>query len=283
MNTNIDTLTSLYDTAIASPSDLPFYQAVHRYFDYIIKTPELAVIIDDEVKRLNSEQEKIEGNRLLSEESKENSIRRLKQGSAYPRYRYLYEKIYVHIEDAKNGVALNLDGLKAWYLFKDIEAMPAKDRKWLLIECEGKREMYEKEFKQLHPALSALIGKRKPVQQDTPKKLRFDDDTSILYVAGFEVKIARQKTRTVEHTILDYLLNHDRKIAYAFRYYDLADDEGIIDDYDDNPASWKRYYNACESINVKVMRQTDGKVKNFLIATAQNAGRVSINKAFLQF
>jgi hypothetical protein len=66
-----------------------------------------------------------------------------------------------------------------------------------------------------------------------------------------------------------------------FNYAYLAEKDGVYIDDDEN--NWKRYYNACEKINNKVLKASAGKIINFLFATTGNDGMVKINNEFLEF
>jgi hypothetical protein len=102
-----------------------------------------------------------------------------------------------------------------------------------------------------------------------------------LYINGTEVKISRQKKRTLEHQILNCFFDDENNLYAEFNYAYLAEKDGVyIDDDKDN---WKRYYNACEKINNKVLKASGGKIINFLFATTGNDGIVKINNEFLEF
>jgi hypothetical protein len=47
MGNLISNLTTLYTAVIESTSDQLFYKNVHHYIDFIVKTPQLAKIMDD--------------------------------------------------------------------------------------------------------------------------------------------------------------------------------------------------------------------------------------------
>tara|TARA_B100001989_G_scaffold251380_1_gene230472 strand:+ start:1070 stop:1792 length:723 start_codon:yes stop_codon:yes gene_type:complete len=102
----------------------------------------------------------------------------------------------------------------------------------------------------------------------------FEEDESILNVAGYQIKIALQDKITNDHKILNYILNHDDEEVY---YKDIAQNEFGEIAYGDKDTSWKRYHTSCKSINDKVREVTKGKINDFLIFNTGNKGRVRIN------
>ena len=148
----------------------------------------------------------------------------------------------------------------------------------------NRRLEYIKYFSKIHEKLISLFLEtcnKKQILPDTPKGLSFDDEQSILYINGTEIKISRQKKRTLEHQILNCFFDDENNLYAEFNYAYLAEKDGVYIDDDEN--NWKRYYNACEKINNKVLKASAGKIINFLFATTGNDGIVRINNEFLEF
>jgi|GEM_PF-7068708 len=281
MESHIATLKTIYKSAFGDLTDLQFHQKIHDYIAYIVSTPELSSALLDESRKLINENKKVKRDPILSPQSKDDLITRNKQKSAYKDYMSLYLTMYIPLEDFNNGVYVEPSTL---FYLKGKEHMKKIEIAQMGPSFANRRSEYQKYFSKIHEKLISLFLEtrdKKQILPDTPKGLSFDDEQSILYINGTEVKISRQKKRTLEHQILNCFFDDEDNLFAEFNYAYLAEKDGVYIDDDEN--NWKRYYNACEKINNKVLKASAGKIVNFLFATTGNDGIVRINNEFIDF
>lgn len=282
MDNHITTLKTIYKSTSGDLTDLQFHQKIHDYIAYIVSTPELSSALLDESRKLTNENKKIKKDPILSPQSKDDLITRNKQKSAYKDYMSLYLTIYIPLEDFNNGVYVEPSTL---FYLKGKEHMKEIEIAQMGPSFANRRSEYQKYFSKIHEKLISLFlepREEKHVLPDVRKGLSFDDEKSILYINGVEVKISRQKKRTLEHQILNKFFEEENNLYVEFNYADLAENDGIVN-IDDDKNNWKRYYNACEKINNKVLKASGGKIVNFLFVTTGNDGIVRINNEFIDF
>lgn len=188
MNTLISGLKTRYDAAFQASSDSEFYQNIHAYIDFIVKTPALFKIMDD--AEMNYHKKHYDIWHPRTEDEKENEqraeqTRKMERFDLYAaHYATLYLLIYFPLEDYKtthesdkdqDPVALiMIEGLKnvlarnwgkdpEYYLKWNRSALKAYSRRY-----EGKREFYENELRQFNLQFINEVEKikEKPVVKD---------------------------------------------------------------------------------------------------------------------
>jgi len=116
------------------------------------------------------------------------------------------------------------------------------------------------------------------------KKIIFDEDKSILSIGGVNVEIARQDKITNEHKILkNIFIDHKDNLSEDFYYAEISKEEfGVSEEeYTKLKDGWKRFHVACKSINEKVRKASDNKIRGFLIFNSTISGKVRINPEYL--
>ena len=282
MDNHIAELKTIYKSTSGDLTDLQFHQKIHDYIAYIVATPELSSVLLDESRKLANENKKIKKDPVLSQQSKDELMARNKQKNVYKDYMSLYLTMYIPLEDFNNGVYVEPSTL---FYLKGKEHMKEIEIAQMGPSFANRRLNSLEHFKKIHEKLIALFlepHNDKPALPNTTKSPSFDDEKSILNVNGVEVKISRQKKRTLEHQILNNFFEEEDNLYAEFNYADLAENDGIVN-IDDDKNNWKRYYNACEKINNKVLKASGGKIVNFLFVTTGNDGIVRINNEFIDF
>jgi len=157
-----DTLNARYRAVFESPEDSYFYQNIHAYIDFIVKTPKLCAIIDKSDSDYHKEFTRIWTPR--TDDEKENDLReervyRTERFSLFAsHYCTLLVRIYWPIEDYKNPepefedkldpVAIlmlrGFDRAVRMNLWRK-ETLKTYNR-WF----DGKRKMYENDLRQFH-------------------------------------------------------------------------------------------------------------------------------------
>lgn len=131
----------------------------------------------------------------------------------------------------------------------------------------------------LHEDLMEYLDEKIFLSNNNIDKIYFDKEKSILHIKGKKVKIKRKADLPIEHYILEYLFEQDDKTEEVY-YQDIATEKLRELEYN-NKTDWKKYYNACERLQVKIQAETN--INNFLIFTTNKTGNVKINKKYLEF
>ncbi|MEI7498694.1 MAG: hypothetical protein WCK11_05465 [Candidatus Falkowbacteria bacterium] len=117
---------------------------------------------------------------------------------------------------------------------------------------------------------------------DRKNKLYFNEEKSVLYIDGEPIKIDGKTKNSNQHKILKYIFIDNRtNLTDDFFYSEIAADEFGDLEYSKNRSSWKKYYDACGQIKLKIKNNTKDKIRNFLILTSGQDGKVSINREHL--
>ena len=113
-------------------------------------------------------------------------------------------------------------------------------------------------------------------------KTYFDSKRSILYIKGQKVLINIQDKITNTHKILKYIfIDNKKNIEDDFFYSEIAEDEFEDTKYRNNKKAWQTYHVACRDINLKITKQTNNKITEFLIYNTGKTGKVKVNKKYL--
>ena len=183
MDTHIDTLNTLYNSVLQSPSESVFYEDTHRYIDYIVKTPTLAGIIDTSADYYSREHRKIWGKEKCATDEeadkKEEATHRLEKFSLYADdYVSLHSRIYLWLEEYKNHtepderpypaaivMLRGVHGIGTELWSKKTIAMYGR-------QYVGKRKEYENKLRHFHTIFILELGKIsrekiRPVPTDT--------------------------------------------------------------------------------------------------------------------
>ncbi len=194
-----------YDAALQSNSDSEFYENVHKYIDFIVKTPALAKIINDTEKQYRKTNIKI----LDSKTEDANARLRSEQISKLERYNLytahyltLYIKIYFPLEDYmttdefdedQDPVALiMLKGLKN-VLRRGYHKNPKNYFKWskeglksYAKAYEGERSYYKNELRKFHiqfiPEVEKITDEPEKAESQEKIKIFIDDSLGIYRV-----------------------------------------------------------------------------------------------------
>jgi len=181
MGTVASYLKNHYRAVIQSSSEPLFYKNVHAYLNFVLKNPDLALIMDESEKEYLIKHKEIWGdkksttNRQLEE--KEEQTHRLEQFSLYAKdFAFLYTRIYAFIEEYKNHTEPDeRPYLQAIIMLRGIDRI--KSTLWHKEDLEqysrwytGKRKEYESRLRQFHADLLTRIEKPKDYKKETPVK-----------------------------------------------------------------------------------------------------------------
>lgn len=110
----------------------------------------------------------------------------------------------------------------------------------------------------------------------------FDEPKSILYIKGQKIIISKHDKITNAHKILKHIfITNKDNITDDFFYAEIATDEFGEMNYTDDEQGWEKYRVACRDLKKKIIEQTDGKIKDFLIFNTGKQGRIKINQKYL--
>jgi len=110
-------------------------------------------------------------------------------------------------------------------------------------------------------------------------KLSFDKDESVLNIYGQEIEIQRKSDKPNDHYVLEYLFEQD-DIFDTADFRDIAETKLGVLEYD-GAKDWNILRHACERLNQKVEKSTNGKEKDFLIYRTGKTGWCKINPKYL--
>ncbi len=286
MKDHVDNLELLYRGVLGSNSDPLFFQNIHRYIDYIKKTPELSEIIDKseyEYHKNHSNTWKGPANNENQLDIKEEETHRIERFSLYAsNYVTLEVRIYWPIEYYKNppeDLIGKYDPV-AFLILKGFEGAKRIGKwndkylktynKWFTPE---QKKLYETNLRQFHiDFLLELKRIKEPIKESVEEKgILFNKDTSVLKINGKEVKITLKNDKTNAHYVLEYIF--DKGITEKSDYTDILEDKFFNEEVDH-----MSMYRACNDIQEKVRKQAG--IENFLEIKSGKSGWVRINPAY---
>ncbi len=179
MDIHISALKIRYEAVLQSSSDPLFYKNVHRYIDYIVKTPELAKVINKSENEYNKKHREIWSIRKDNDEEIDDQADftdKLESFSLYASdYAFLYVRIYFPIEDylitndpdhrqdpvallmlkgIKNILSKNWDKRKSEAISRWSKKRLEMYNRWF----EGKRMSYQNHLQQFHFEFLSVIN-----------------------------------------------------------------------------------------------------------------------------
>jgi hypothetical protein len=187
MNPLVESLKTRYEAVFQADTDSRFYQNLHHYFDYVVKTPSLNDLLEASEKDYRAKHIAIweRDHKLTDEEADEREERtyRLERFNLFAVGSWIYARIYLPIEDYKNSIdesEFDQDPIAVLMIrgIKNINPEYAKKNpfKWgkdrlrmLNRRFEGKRADYEKQLKSFHLLLLDAVEKTSaPKVEPTP-------------------------------------------------------------------------------------------------------------------
>ena len=166
---------------------------------------------------------------------------------------------------------------------KDCRVCDKKQYKKLrkLFSKPYSKRMFALSFEVINSEMFELIDQECFLNKDE-KKTWFDEDKSILHVKGFLVRINKTTYITNAHKILKYIfVTNKSNIKDDFFYSEIAEDEFRDLDYNSNDNDWRRYTRACEHINNKVKKASNGMITKFIVFNSGMKARLKINTRYL--
>jgi len=145
------------------------------------------------------------------------------------------------------------------------------------------QETYELSMNIINNEVFEKLSEQKFVHLlDKGSKTFFDDKKSALYVKGHGVQINKQGKITNAHKILHHIfVSNKDNITDEFYFSEIAEDEFGELDYKSRKNNWRTYARACEHVNSKVKKQTDGQITDFLVISSGTTGHVKVNPKYL--
>lgn len=278
----INRLKTRHEAVLKSSSDSLFYQNIHAYIDFIIKTPILSAIMDkSEEKYHNKHSEIVRDPALTDQENneKEQLINRLERFSLFAaHYCTLLVKIYNPIEDYKNSTESDdkQDPL-ALLMLKDIKNINTKrwDRETLKIyngHYEDKRKFYEDSLRQFHIDFLTEIEKVETIKEKP--KISFDKENSLLHIDDKDAHIKLKNDKPNDHYVLEYIFENEEGLKEKSFYSDI-----IKIKFEREKVDNMSLYRSCNAINKKVSEQVG--ISNFLIIKSGKSGYTQINPDYI--
>jgi hypothetical protein len=220
-----DSLKIRYDAVLQADTNSRFYQNLHLYFDFIVKTLALNELLEASENEYRAKHIAIweRDHKLTDEEADEREERtlRLERFNLYAVGCGIYVNIYLPIEDYKNSIhesEFEQDPV-AVLMIKGIKRInPEYEKrnpfKWgknnirrLNRRYEGKRGEYEKELKNFHLMLLDAVEKapvqiielvQKPSLPKIPLKFNFHTGDFALYGVGGNLSPISQEFKLLE-------------------------------------------------------------------------------------
>lgn len=193
MPTFVDSLKTRYDAVFQTDTDSLFYQNLHHYFDFVVKTPVLNELFEASEKDYYAKHGAIWGREKCKTDKeadeKHELTMRLERFNMFCHGCTILVRVYLPLEDYKNNTEPEFEQDPVAVLMirgiKNINPDYAKENpfKWNLKHLkmhnrwfEGQRGRYEQDLRQFHLALLAAIEdaeatKSKPVQAPPAPKL----------------------------------------------------------------------------------------------------------------
>lgn len=106
-------------------------------------------------------------------------------------------------------------------------------------------------------------------------KIYFDKENSILHLNEYKIKMAERKENTYPHQLLNYIFSQE-DFYKKVNFYEIMD-EAFGDSQNDN---LRRCYTAAEAIQDKIIKETNGKIIDFLDIGSGKNGYVKINSKY---
>lgn len=134
---------------------------------------------------------------------------------------------------------------------------------------------YILEFTQEFLDLYVKVRRKIREQIASSSKPVFHEEKSILSFRGYKIQIAKQNKKTIAHRILKHIFDKDN-LEELSAYVEIEGEE-----YQSELKLGKKYHAACQDIQKKIEKQTNGEIKDFLVFSSSDRGEVSINKSYL--
>jgi hypothetical protein len=111
--------------------------------------------------------------------------------------------------------------------------------------------------------------------QKEKEKINFDPKNSILNIRGEKVEIQKRREKPYDHYVLEYIFEQEDIFEEAdFKF--IAEDKLKFNEYDKSK-DWHKIRHACDNLNKKVEKSTNGKIKQFLTYSSSPRGWCKIN------
>jgi hypothetical protein len=156
-------------------------------------------------------------------------------------------------------------------------SMPVKDNKPMVITSSQYLEMC---LKMVSKYILDNIDSQAFLDNDKQQTaISFDKDKSILNIYGQAIKIAMKNDKPTDHFILEAIFANPDKTEETY-FKDIAQDYIKIEEYDSSK-DWNRFRNACDRLNQKVDKSTNGRYKDFIQYSTGKTGWSKINPKYL--
>ncbi|MFH1255545.1 MAG: hypothetical protein V1667_03715 [bacterium] len=109
--------------------------------------------------------------------------------------------------------------------------------------------------------------------------VNFDKGKSILDIRGQKIKISRKGDLSTDHFILQAIFDR-KEISEEIDFKDIALDYIKMKEYD-GAKDWQKFRHACDRLNDKVDKSTNGEVKDFIKYHLGKTGWCKINPDYL--
>ena len=296
MNRFMDILKTRYEAVLQASSDSVFYQNIHSYIDYIVKTSKLAEIVNKAEKEYRTEHSAIWYPRTNDEnelDKREERTFKLERFNLYTSgYCTLLMRIYYPLEiykttneddkDQDPCAMLMLKGINNSRIRQWMKESPHELHKWNPKRIksfnkwyEGERKYYEDELRKFHIDFLTEVGKleeNKILPQAVKPEITFDAEKSILKIGDKIVNIKLKNDKPNSHYVLEYIFDNGLK-EQAY-YTDIIEAK-----FPKEQMEWRSMYRACNDINKKVSEQAN--VSNFLIIKTGKTGYAQVNSDYL--
>lgn len=156
-------------------------------------------------------------------------------------------------------------------------SMPVKDNKPMVITSSQYLEMC---LKMVSKYILDNIDSQAFLANDKQQTvISFDKDNSILNIYGQDIKIAMKNDKPTDHFILEAIFANPDKTEETY-FKDIAQDYIKVEEYDSSK-DWNRFRNACDRLNQKVDKSTNGRYKKFIEYSTGKTGWSKINPKYL--
>ena len=154
-------------------------------------------------------------------------------------------------------------------------SMPVKDNKPLTITSPQYLAMC---LEMVNKYIVDQIDSQEFLANDLPKKLiDFDPKKSILYIRGKDIRIKRKIIPPIEHYILEAIFSKDLDEETDFK--DIC--ENFWKNEYNGSKDWHKFRHACDKLNKKVDKSTDGQYRDFIKYHTGETGWCKINPKYL--
>lgn len=180
MDNITNALNTRFNIALQKSSDKDFYMNLYHYFDYVVKTPELKNILDQNERDYYTKFRNIRLQNALEKttlEAARAQLRKLEYFNLYAVGTGIYMRIYLAIDDYRNSDDLDdLQDPVMVLLFYGIDYAKKINRwdKEYLNQYnnwfDGKRNNYEEELKQFHQLMLEELAKPKALTPTIEKE-----------------------------------------------------------------------------------------------------------------